>query len=1101
MKKRRGMSLFLIITLFFIAFKVFSYDNLVVHPDLSKAAASVFNQQADRKLSQEQIGWIAQGSIDEDADPRYLNHFYDPTTGKGIEKFSSAKQWSLNQDGFIGISGDYSESAIINNYKNGDFKRAFQGIGHILHLIQDMSVPAHTRNDPHADGDPYEKWAEQYGRINLSKVKFKEINNLDDAFDLAVYSHNYFYSKDNIDISNIDNYIIAKELIDGEQRGYLINIVDNLNYRIAYLKNPDGFKPVYQINNDFKLNLDYWNLLHPKAVGYSAGVIDYFIKKFSEIDQNIQEQKLSRWEKIKNYLSKSIDNAEYTIGDSISFVSGNAKEEFTLYKKAGKKLGQNLGFFNESAKETTVKAVEKTIEKTNKAVDKAMEVKKSVVKKTAKTSQKITNDASEKSKETAEKGKVLGKKIINDIKKQQEKFALIEPAKSEENNEKNKPEIKIDILDKKSNPSKNMPVFVLQNPDDFMKKTDSTTSTTTTSTKPLKKEKTLSIAIKKGPDEFSNQLAESFELESADNDVSYKCKLDDDEWKACSASTTFNSLAEGIHSFSAQAFDEDGNTSSPASFAWLTDFTAPTSTITINLEYPETGFVVNWLGQDQPSSSSLESGISYFELMQRIDSDQWQDWQTATTATSSIFIQPVEPGQKISFKIRARDNAKNLSDWSNAYETKIASKIIIKDVVISEIRTVGTTAKDEFIELYNPTDQNIYLDSYKLKKKTSGGKEETILVSDFGPAIIYSHGYFLVAHPDYDGNIKPDLQYAASYGIADDNTVILYKNNQIIDKVGFGNAKDFEKMAAMNPENSRSIERKSFASSTEESMNAGSLDGNGYDSDNNSEDFILRGNSDPQNSKSEREQKITGKDACSYLALDNEGAAISQTLTIENNPYCIIDHTEVKSEAVITINPGVILKFEENDGLIVKGELIILGEPGLPVIMTSICDDNYGAHVCPPGKYLDTADWHGVEAIDGGRIEINYSIIKNGGNYWDWPLNNIFVPYLLIGGAISANNGTVKINNSLFYTNAVGVEVTGQSEVSIKNSDFMFNRYGLINNSTSTINVINNHWANNGYNQGPYNSESNITGIGNEVAGDVIFSPWSTSRYTDYALK
>ncbi|MBU2233343.1 hypothetical protein KJ627_00580, partial [Patescibacteria group bacterium] len=117
---------------------VFSYDNLITHPKLSRGAIEIYNNQTNNKLTSEQQEWIVDGSIAEDADPRYLNHYYDPITNKGLNGYDelygvtirvngkSAKQWAQQQDS---ISGDYSAPTIVQNYKNNNFKRAYQGIG------------------------------------------------------------------------------------------------------------------------------------------------------------------------------------------------------------------------------------------------------------------------------------------------------------------------------------------------------------------------------------------------------------------------------------------------------------------------------------------------------------------------------------------------------------------------------------------------------------------------------------------------------------------------------------------------------------------------------------------------------------------------------------------------------------------------------------------------------------------------------------------------------------------------------------------------------------------------------------------------------------
>ncbi|MBU2416696.1 hypothetical protein KKA89_01745, partial [Patescibacteria group bacterium] len=143
LKKTTKVSV-IILGLLLFTVVVFGYDHLITHPKLTNGAITIYNNQTSNKLTNQQQNWIVEGSIAEDTDPRYLNHYYDPTTGQGLNGGISAKQWAQVQGS---ISGDYSEKAILENYKQGNYKRAYQGVGHILHLIQDMSVPAHTRND------------------------------------------------------------------------------------------------------------------------------------------------------------------------------------------------------------------------------------------------------------------------------------------------------------------------------------------------------------------------------------------------------------------------------------------------------------------------------------------------------------------------------------------------------------------------------------------------------------------------------------------------------------------------------------------------------------------------------------------------------------------------------------------------------------------------------------------------------------------------------------------------------------------------------------------------------------------------------------------
>lgn len=126
-------------------------------------------------------------------------------------------------------------------------------------------------------------------------------------------------------------------------------------------------------------------------------------------------------------------------------------------------------------------------------------------------------------------------------------------------------------------------------------------------------------------------------------------------------------------------------------------------------------------------------------------------------------------------------------------------------LVVSVIQVAGTTATEEYVEIYNPTSQTVYLKGFKLTKKTASGNEYT-LVSDFGDQAILPSHYLLVVHPDAG---MEGFLYTANNSIAVNNTVVLYGvGKQVVDKVGFGTASDFEGQAAPNPLKKQILKRK-----------------------------------------------------------------------------------------------------------------------------------------------------------------------------------------------------------------------------------------------------------------------------------------------------
>jgi hypothetical protein len=196
---------FLVVLLF--SFNLYAWDDKRVHPILSEAATR--NSVLNTPYAEEYLGirervdeiinglelyqWVRRGSEEEDKWPRFFNHFHNPInpidswSTSGLDDFlfsgKSSILWAqdkIAQEGYS--SGDWSWEttrtffynsllAIDQNEKEIEFSNALLGLGHQIHLLQDMSVPAHVRNDAHpfsrnAGGALHiEKWAKTHESI------------------------------------------------------------------------------------------------------------------------------------------------------------------------------------------------------------------------------------------------------------------------------------------------------------------------------------------------------------------------------------------------------------------------------------------------------------------------------------------------------------------------------------------------------------------------------------------------------------------------------------------------------------------------------------------------------------------------------------------------------------------------------------------------------------------------------------------------------------------------------------------------------------------------------------------------------------------------
>ena len=378
-------------TTFFVIFSlilsalpfVASAYQIDTHALLTDETISFYNAHSDNDLPSDARAFLIDGTRREDDAPRWMNHFYDPIHERGLSydpkinpeiptgDWQKSKEWAEDGDNQnkltykvpatiasiltaverwkiseITSKTDFTWREAIRHYVNGDTEQAFFTLGHILHLIQDTSVPDHTRNDPHPGDSPYENFAGKYNLSNVDKnltdkLKTKsliELKKLDEYFNgLAKYSSNNFYSKDTIGIQT--GFSIPEQEYVSESNNYFYGIKRDENgveYKLlAYKISPSSI--LLSNNTDIGLAFtgedgevlqDYWSLLSVKSVEYGAGVIDLF---FREAEKAKNDPNFDRSES-KSFLSKVGDMIRFGVqetGSVLRNLFGNGAGDYT----------------------------------------------------------------------------------------------------------------------------------------------------------------------------------------------------------------------------------------------------------------------------------------------------------------------------------------------------------------------------------------------------------------------------------------------------------------------------------------------------------------------------------------------------------------------------------------------------------------------------------------------------------------------------------------------------------------------------------------------------------------------------------------------------
>ncbi|MDI6757023.1 MAG: hypothetical protein QME32_03265 [Endomicrobiia bacterium] len=363
-------------------------------------------------------------------------------------------------------------------------------------------------------------------------------------------------------------------------------------------------------------------------------------------------------------------------------------------------------------------------------------------------------------------------------------------------------------------------------------------------------------------------------------------------------------LAEGVtYYFRIWHRDEAGNwaTISVGATTWArVDDTAPAPVTNLSASCASdgTGIVtLSWTAPREDGPTSGGAATSYTIKYSTWDFTNFWDHPSVSTWTIGVPT-PGTPGTTQSQRmISLRNNTtyffhiKSTDDKGNVSPLDVGTTAqrYVQHIVISEIQTDGVNAGDEFVEIYNPLDNAIDLSAWftRLFRRNSGGTDGTMAITWINPTIP-AKGYSLLVGTSsgnsYRGSVAPDATYTiATNNIVADGAVYISTQTTAtpvwsatpgpwgyvaVDLVGYGAQPSggYETASfATSPDANRSLERRGL-SGADPTASPGAIEGNSWDTNNNSADFVYTSASDPQNTLSSREPDTTSPNAISDIA-------------------------------------------------------------------------------------------------------------------------------------------------------------------------------------------------------------------------------------------
>ena len=1039
---------FLLLLLFLILLQpALAYDQHSTHPSLTYEMAQLFNAKnldLNYYLLPNEIKWLKQGAIEEDEPARWINHFYDPVhntgwTGKHLGDLSqeagyklggdiaprrslAAIDWVTNQEYQAAYGRQYGNQTwqkAIRSYLDGDKKAAFFALGHVLHLVEDVTVPDHVRDDSHPGiegdpGSPYEVFAKREtdkGELRTAEEllknnkDFKKLSTVNQAIkDLAIYVNRNFFSEDTISSLEFQepNLLILKEesrLINGFKKNFL---VQNGKYLSVY--KDSGHNRIYSTNDINFVLPSYRDHLFPEAVLTGASVINLFFQEVEKYKQNpdalepiVPDSNVSLLVAFQQFPKRAVIKACGAISEALCKKTHN-----TLAAAA-------------SAIATTVHTV-------------IVSVKNKFNTGTGSVAQN-TDDQSEKVSRTPQV-----------IMSSPELIKTVRANPPAQNTRVNKPRTKTVV----SPQSAILGIKI---------------------NTPLVDEN--QYAAISAPQVFHSLPAQAVYGGGAQGTLAPLASFV--QGSAIQNSTPFIALPVPAAETN-PAPSSTVDTPVPTAPVTIPTTTTTPATSTVPVEEVVDIFapsvpVLTITNQSGASSTNIMvriesqdavSGVASFDLQVSTNTFNWLDLITSTTPTHPYPAQAGNAnleynftgtrGQSYYFKARATDLAGNISQWSAATSPTFVNWS--GEVVINEIAWAGTSnssATHEWFELYNNTNAPIDLSTWKV---LISGRE--ISISKFNKKIIEAKGYYLFERISDSTvvEIMADAIFGVSTGLGNSGEKIelIKPNGEKADEVNASGG-----WFAGDNILYRSMERISSTVSGNEASN--------WQSNQGLRETGRTFNGGPLYGSPKRAN-------FGFINLNFDQAEEARTLTKANNPY-ILQYYSVPAGKTLRIEPGVIIKsYFNNSKIDVFGNLNAVGDTSENIIFTSGRDVSFeGNSNIIVGSWPTSSpmaqDWQGIWFKPGSVSKLDNILLRYAGKPFVVP------PFALpVSRAMYVDKAVVDISESSFTYNGPLTLFSKEAITTIRQTNFSTGDRAL-QSENSFVSITDSAFSNFTNNSGP----------------------------------